>query len=503
MFKSALDYHNHTSYDRYNMQGHYMDWPNQPTVFKQYSGIEPIPLVPGDNPKKVSIAQLCLTEPTGRKDSTSIYYSLLSDILTLTHAITAKAKHGGSYFYYRSVASAGALYPFESYVCALGVKGLDPGLFHHNLAANGLEKLVDGASISRIRDILNLENTIRPSLVFFLTSIFFRSSWKYRDRAYRYHLLDTGHLLENLTLALKYKELEYSIVTDFDDDKTNGFLGIDPKREVCLVAVCVGSCNEVDQTETSSSNKPVVDLSSFSKVSEREITYSVIEEIHQLTRSNRTEPDFNTDRIGDLGLELRFVGSVDSLEIPEESLKYPDAVFARRSLRNFVKKELSLNEIGYMLRVLGASEAITGASSEGVQIGFIASNVQKAPKGFYIYNPDSHSLFLARQDSIMDEMTHICLDQGWLSNCAAHFLMLVNMTDIERRFGPRGYRRALLTAGRLGQRLYLTTTSLKLGCCGIGAFYDAEARKLLGLNEHSRLTYLLGVGPLKKRSINE
>jgi nitroreductase len=30
----------------------------------------------------------------------------------------------------------------------------------------------------------------------------FRSAWKYRSRAYRYVLLDAGHLLENLRLAL-------------------------------------------------------------------------------------------------------------------------------------------------------------------------------------------------------------------------------------------------------------------------------------------------------------
>ena len=56
----------------------------------------------------------------------------------------------------------------------------------------------------------------------------------------------------------------------------------------------------------------------------------------------------------------------------------------------------------------------------------------------------------------------------------------------------------MLTAGRLGQRIYLGATSLGLGCCGIGAFYDGEAATLLGLNQASAMLYLLAVGPVKR-----
>ena len=56
----------------------------------------------------------------------------------------------------------------------------------------------------------------------------------------------------------------------------------------------------------------------------------------------------------------------------------------------------------------------------------------------------------------------------------------------------------MLTGGRLGERLYMTATALGLGCCGIGALYDWEAAELLGLNDESRLLYLVGVGPVKK-----
>jgi nitroreductase len=57
----------------------------------------------------------------------------------------------------------------------------------------------------------------------------------------------------------------------------------------------------------------------------------------------------------------------------------------------------------------------------------------------------------------------------------------------------------MLHAGRLGQRLYVASTAVGIGCCGIGAFYDSEAMELLGLNEGWRLLYLIAIGLVKNK----
>ena len=97
----------------------------------------------------------------------------------------------------------------------------------------------------------------------------------------------------------------------------------------------------------------------------------------------------------------------------------------------------------------------------------------------------------------MDWMAGVCLDQAWLTNSSVHFLFLTNLKLIERAWGPRGYRYAMMAAGRMGERIYVAATSLGLGCCGIGAFYDNEAAELIGLNRESRLLYLVAVGRIK------
>jgi SagB-type dehydrogenase family enzyme len=118
--------------------------------------------------------------------------------------------------------------------------------------------------------------------------------------------------------------------------------------------------------------------------------------------------------------------------------------------------------------------------------------------GFYLLARKAQELSFVSGGFLMGEMAHICLDQGWLANSALHVVFLSNLEMVDHTWGARGYRYAMLTAGRLGQRIYLGATSLGLGCCGIGAFYDKEAAKLLGLNTISQMLYLVAAGPVKK-----
>ena len=81
--------------------------------------------------------------------------------------------------------------------------------------------------------------------------------------------------------------------------------------------------------------------------------------------------------------------------------------------------------------------------------------------------------------------------------CGAY--VTVREVRADRTWGARGYRYAMLTAGRMGQRLYVAATAMGLGCCGIGALYDGEAAALLGLHGASKLLYLVAVGVVKRR----
>jgi len=79
-------------------------------------------------------------------------------------------------------------------------------------------------------------------------------------------------------------------------------------------------------------------------------------------------------------------------------------------------------------------------------------------------------------------------------------LLLALALDFDRIRSEYSLSVAGLAAGIAGQLAYLAAGALGGGCCGIGAFYDEEARRLLGLDAETRLAYLAAAGPLKKWS---
>lgn len=131
-------------------------------------------------------------------------------------------------------------------------------------------------------------------------------------------------------------------------------------------------------------------------------------------------------------------------------------------------------------------------------IGFSAINIRGVDPGFYLIDMDKKRFGLVTEGVFGDIAAHICLDQEWLRNASIHFLFLCNLDTLEESLGARGYRYAMLTAGRFGERIYVASTSMGLGCCGIGIFYDNEASESLGLDDNSKLLYLMAAGKVKR-----
>ena len=80
----------------------------------------------------------------------------------------------------------------------------------------------------------------QAAVCFVLTAIFQRTRWRYRERAYRYVLLEAGHLGQNLYLAASSIGLGACAVGAFLDDKLNDLLGLDGEQEAVLYIIAVG-----------------------------------------------------------------------------------------------------------------------------------------------------------------------------------------------------------------------------------------------------------------------
>jgi len=499
---SSIRYHDQTSYDRFRMSGHMLDWSDQPRPFKEYPGVEPVPL-----PEKVSLPGEFLSSilkevGAGEEDFEALTLEQLSRVLLLSYSLTAKVRHGDGDFHFRSAASAGALYPTEVYLASKGTGGLEDGLYHFSILRHALNPLRRGRLCALVREMIPGEGAGDPAAVFFFTAVFYRSAWKYRDRAYRYHLLDTGHVLENLLLALKALNIPCMLHYDFDDRRVNRLLGVDERKEVALALACIPAKSTAAGDTDSADLLPLPEhLVRASRVAKREADYPLIRAMHEsgIGGKGGGKPPHPLHQ-GPEPSPGHWWEVPSSAPWPEK-ISYSEVVFLRRSRRNFLKKPLEENEIMALLDSLCIPDPkawppeITGRGS--LEIGFLLAEGGPFPSGFYLLDPVRRAFGMVIPGGLTDRMSRICLDQAWLGNAGIHFLFLADLEELDRRWGARGYRYAMMAAGRLGQRLYLAATALGLGCCGIGAFYDGEAFELLGLKGGVRLLYLVAVGRIK------
>lgn len=490
MLDPLMYYHEITSYERNALPGGHLDWSNQPNVFKRYPNASRLPL-----PTEVEFPAMSMQEliraPEASKGSGAWDLEKLSLILRLTCAITAKSSHPGGDFLFRSTPSAGALYPCEIYLAASGVEGLPAALYHYSLEEHALVKL---------RPLGTLGSGDRRALTFFVTVIFFRSSWKYRHRAYRYLLLDTGHVLEDLLLALKAIRIPYRLLLDFQDEKVNSFLGLDPKQEVCLAAVEVGAWEA-----EASSLFPIGIFDSSHPVpkpqppASRETIYPSILEAHRAScRPNSWGEGPCLKMLEELGLEP---GRSYPLETPvtwPHDMGYVQCLWRRRSKRAYMPRPMDRHSFYCLLESLRLKESFScGKPDQLLTVGFLVREVEGLPCGFYLMDTEGGVLWEAAGGDFSKGMASACLDQGWMAQAALQVIFLSNLEILESRVGPRAYRHAMILSGRMGQRIYLASTALGLGACGVGAFYDKEAAFLLSLNASSKLLYVVTSGPVR------
>ncbi|BBO84707.1 hypothetical protein DSCO28_52730 [Desulfosarcina ovata subsp. sediminis] len=494
--RTASAYHRLTGYRRGRLTPHALDWAHQPRPRKPYPQLDRIPFPTDLSMPEMDYADLVRQAAQSvSAPQTDLDLNTLAALFHLTHAVTARSMHGDQPFYYRSIASAGALYPFEMYLAVHDVQGVAAGVYHYDLFDFALTRLREGAVPMMPSSVRRVAATI------YISGIFFRSAWKYRSRAYRYVLLDAGHLLENLRLALTALGLGFCVHTDFDDARVAALLGLDEGREGGLVCVHLFS-NEGGKGRLAPVADPSPlpnDIRDASRVSAREVTYAEIQEIHHAgygaapTATGRERQPVSPGWHPRAWIDL-------PPSSPAGHTDYARLLWQRRSRRNFVSQSISMDHLAAFLDPMATSVAGTCMpTGEIVAIGLLAGAGMPVSPGAYLFDPHGRRLGQLAGGAMLESMARACLDQMWLKNAAFHLLFVSDPKALDQAWGARGYRYAMLEAGRLGQQAYLAATALGWGACGIGAIYDREAADLLGLTRDGALLYLVGIGPLKGR----
>lgn len=227
-----------TKYERGRMGGGRPAWTSRPPLVKEYPGARTVRL-----PSPCPPVRSSLTEVLSLRRSVREYSSrplLLPEISFLLWAATGVQRVENGHVF-RTAPSAGALYPIDTYVFAHGVEELEHGLYHYGVQGHLLEEVARGNFRGELAEAaLFQEFCSEAPAVLVWTSVFPRSKWKYRQRAYRYVYLDAGHIAQNLALAAVGLGLGSCQVAAFFDDEMNALLGVDGVEESVIYLSAVG-----------------------------------------------------------------------------------------------------------------------------------------------------------------------------------------------------------------------------------------------------------------------
>ena len=231
-------YQRDTRYYRGKLASGYLDWSRKPSIYKHYSNSRRITL-----PSPKSIGNRSLDEVLKKRKSIrnfsqkSVSKEQLSYILWASTGIQRRERG----YEFRTVPSAGALYPIETYLIVNNVEGLEKAVYHYSIKSHLLEELKIGDFSNLITSAaLEQEMCFRAAVVFIWTTIFRRSKWKYKQRAYRYIYLDAGHIAQNLALSATSIGLGSCQIGAFYDDEVNQIIGVDGFEESALYLSVVG-----------------------------------------------------------------------------------------------------------------------------------------------------------------------------------------------------------------------------------------------------------------------
>jgi SagB-type dehydrogenase family enzyme len=221
-----IDYHEATKhhYDRYARSPGYMDWQNQPNPFRIYGGAPALPLPLLKNDPAAAHRDLYDRK---KNPPQPVTIETLAGFLELSLGISAWKAASGSRWSLRINPSSGNLHPTEAHLIMPPLNSIRSGVYHYNALGHMLEKRAQVPAELWQRTVSHFG--IEGFLIG-ISSIFWRESWKYGERAFRYCNHDAGHALACISFAANLFGWKATYLNALSDDAVQTVLGFDQIR---------------------------------------------------------------------------------------------------------------------------------------------------------------------------------------------------------------------------------------------------------------------------------
>jgi len=142
----------------------------------------------------------------------------------------------------RTVPSAGARHPFDTYLAINNVSGLKPGLYRYMALSHQLALIREDKNINTAltATCLGQKWVMGAPATLIWVAVPYRSTWRYSQRGWRYLFLDAGHVCQNLYLACEAIQACCCAVDAYDDDKLNDLLNLDGETKFAIYLAPAG-----------------------------------------------------------------------------------------------------------------------------------------------------------------------------------------------------------------------------------------------------------------------
>lgn len=420
-------YHNTTkhSYNSVRMYPNQLSWEDQPSTYKNY-------------PETYKKRKLDLDNA----EENFLYHIA---------GLTAKKTYPSGAYYLRINPSAGALYPNELYFQARGVKSIEDGIYHYEVSSQSITLLYKITEDEGIEPYLGYKTAMRGYL-FLVSAIYYRSSWKYKNRAFRYCLLDAGHLLGSIEASALLKPHAVQVIYNIDKEKLNRMFGFEEQEWFLSAAVMAVPLKE-QEVQAVEFSLPFVNGSGTFEQNEM-IEQAYRESINlKECKKELSAPKFNYDHT-----------------------KLKETIFSRRSQRGFQEGAITKGQFNYIMGAI--HQPVLSDCDEKVSVYMVLNRVLDMPLGLY-----KNGKYLKYGD-FGNHAGYLSLEQYSLSAQGAVAFFLTSKS--------KNYQALYQKAGIIGHRLYIASGYLGIGCSGIGAYYDDEVN--LFVKNDEMVLYALAIG---------
>jgi SagB-type dehydrogenase family enzyme len=429
---AARRYHERTkhTFESVRRSARFLDWDNRPHPFKEYVGLDAVPLPEGQN---------------------------LSWLLRWGAGVVRTRGLGPDAYHFRTYSSAGALYPVEVHAACADLGDLAAGLYHFHPLERALRPLRTGDVRGFLAAAAADEGLTDAEAVLALTGILWRTAWKYETRGYRHLYWDAGTMLANFLALAACAGEEARVLTGFVDRDVDHLVGIDGEREAALALLAVG---------TASSSPPGNDVPPLGL------------ETAPLSRDERDYPDAHALHAASSITNAEEVHRYRGGRSPRAKAVHLglsrgelERVLRRRgSVRDFPLDPVPAEELAAVL-AYAAADIPMDVPPYG-EVYLVVNAVDGLAPGAYRFEPPA-GFELLRAGSFRREAGYLALEQPLGARAAATIFFLADLEETLAAHGNRGYRAAQLEAGIRAGRVYLAAFARGLGATA-STFYDDD-----------------------------